>query len=52
VIDISWELCDRYSNPTKHNHNDTGKILAICDDFLVLSQAIADLTKLVPLLYC
>ncbi len=40
---------DRYSKPTTRNHNDTGKIPAICDDTLPSSQANDDLSRLVQL---
>ena len=33
---------DRYSKPTKHNHSDTDKTLAICGDSLQSALAIAD----------
>jgi glutathione S-transferase len=47
-IDL-WEG-DRYSIPTKHNRNCSGKIPAICDDDFPSIQAIGDSAKLLQLL--
>lgn len=33
---------DHYSTPTKHNHTDTGRILAICADGYLCTQGSDD----------